>query len=133
MSVSMAMRSSQRLRPAARPSPRPASRTALRVCAFQVRGSAGERGGGSGALVVSGGGDGGGFQPPPPPPRAHVQVTFKQAAGGKEATVECAADDYLLDAADAQRVDLPASCRGGAWGGGGCGGSWARCEQAGPH
>lgn len=39
------------------------------------------------------------------------KVTFVNKEG-KEKTIECRDDDYILDAADAGGVDLPASCRG---------------------
>jgi ferredoxin len=39
------------------------------------------------------------------------KVTFVNKEG-QEKTVDCRDDDYILDAADAGGVDLPASCRG---------------------
>lgn len=39
------------------------------------------------------------------------KVTFVNKEG-QEKTIDCRDDDYLLDAADAGGVDLPASCRG---------------------
>jgi hypothetical protein len=50
--------------------------------------------------------------------RANISVmatTFKVTfvnKEGQEKTVDCRDDDYILDAADAGGVDLPASCRG---------------------
>lgn len=44
------------------------------------------------------------------------KVTFREATKGTEKTVECGADEYLLDVADANRIDMPASCRGGVCG-----------------
>ena len=40
-------------------------------------------------------------------------ITIKQA-DGTESTFECAADEYILDAAEEAEVDLPYSCRAGA-------------------
>lgn len=39
------------------------------------------------------------------------KVTFVNKEG-QEKTIDCRDDDYILDAADAGGVDLPASCRG---------------------
>lgn len=39
------------------------------------------------------------------------KVTFVNKEG-QEKVVDCRDDDYILDAADAGGVDLPASCRG---------------------
>lgn len=41
-------------------------------------------------------------------------VTFISEEEGINATVECAADEYVLDAAEAASIDLPYSCRAGA-------------------
>ena len=35
-------------------------------------------------------------------------------AVGEEHTVECAEDEYILDAAEAAGIELPYSCRGGS-------------------
>ena len=43
---------------------------------------------------------------------AAYTVTFIDK-NGTEKKIQCDADDYLLDAADAAGVDLAASCRGG--------------------
>ncbi|PSC69244.1 ferredoxin [Micractinium conductrix] len=44
------------------------------------------------------------------------KVTFVDQTSGAERTCEISADDYLLDGADASRIDLNASCRGGVCG-----------------
>ena len=46
-----------------------------------------------------------------------MQITFINEKKGTERVCEVAGDDYLLDGADASRIDLNASCRGG-WVGG---------------
>jgi len=41
-------------------------------------------------------------------------VTFVNEEKGLNTTIECADDQYLLDAADEQGIELPFSCRAGA-------------------
>lgn len=42
-------------------------------------------------------------------------VTFVNVKTGVEKVIKCGADEYILDAADAGGLDLPASCRGGTY------------------
>ena len=41
-------------------------------------------------------------------------VKFLSEEHGIDASVECAADEYVLDAAETATIDLPYSCRAGA-------------------
>lgn len=54
---------------------------------------------------------------PPRTPAAPLplQVTFKRDNGDVK-VVQCKEGEYLLDVADANRIDIPASCRGGVCG-----------------
>ena len=43
-----------------------------------------------------------------------ASYTVKLSGGGVDATITCPDDQYVLDAAEEQGIDLPYSCRAGA-------------------